>query len=99
MTGSTHSRSYLLSLLYLSNNFNSKDLVISPNPTTQNILITNNSSEVLTFHIFSFNGALEKYGSLKRDSNTISISELVKGIHYIVFNLNGSHIVKKIIKQ
>ena len=73
---------------------NMSEFLIYPNPTTENIYITNQFIN-LKYEIFSITGTLVKNGKL--DSNIVHLSELKPGVYFMKI-LGNKHKNTKIVK-
>lgn len=77
------------------------DILVYPNPTVSeiNIEFKTNSTEIYTIDIYSVFGQKIKTIKTNKNKTNIDISELDKGIYFIVIELQGKILRQKIIKE
>ncbi len=76
----------------------SNSINIYPNPATSEITLTNIRKENIV-KIYDVLGALQKEIKLTSSEQTISISELKKGIYFLELNDGNNKIVEKFVKE
>ncbi len=77
---------------------NSKCLLFFPNPASKQITISNNyANDIYKIYIYNLNGQIiYKETSPKY---IINLSEFVKGLYFIAFDINETRIIRKLIVQ
>jgi len=79
-----------------------EDIVVFPNPASDNLYIKQNSKDKITYKVFDLHGKLLSEGQLHNSHGiTISIEQLTPGVHFIEFeNLTTQTTrVEKFLKQ
>ena len=77
----------------------SKDVVIYPNPATEEINIDGVKSKT-NYSLLNINGIIEQSGTLKTGSNSINIRALPPGVYLLELTDNeGGKTMRKIVKE
>ena len=72
---------------------------IHPNPTTGQLIITQESGEKITIEIRSVEGQLIRSLSTSQLTETLNIEELSNGIYFITVGMNATQQTTRIVKQ
>jgi hypothetical protein len=73
------------------------ELVISPNPASNVIRVSNNKVPIATYKIYSLDGKMQ---ASQQFENTIDISQLTSGLHFItLISEEGITQTEKFIKK
>ncbi len=90
-------RTYPDCLTLSVSDFENVDVKVFPNPTIEKVFITTTTKA--NYILSNINGQLIKKGTLIEGSNTVSLSNLSKGLYFINIKTDEGSVTKKMIKQ
>jgi hypothetical protein len=85
------------STLNINAGYPNTDLGIFPNPTTQNLHITNNTGKPIRIELFDFSGKKISELNLYSENQIFDIGLLEKGMYWIRWSSSGKEKMEKII--